>query len=238
MRDPSPLWSDRTGSRTGAKRNHSTESGISLSFSLTNISLKQKKCLQLNNNYQNFVSDVVFDILQVNLVSAFQKTVPRGLGTMSSFFGGVAVFSARTLGSDQTFQTLEKLKIKPYRLRKELCSDFPNHATKLSRPYTTLWSDYPDSVWGSDQTVQTVSSALIWPCRLWTGSWSDYEDRRQWCQTVWSGWTSLREPVRDPSRSDLGWLGSRTSSWELSSSLLQSFDCLSSELFEKLVLAQ
>ena len=87
-----------------------------MSFSVKNISLKQK-CLQLNNNYQNFVFGVVFDIHQLKLGSALQKTFPVGL-TISSFFGGVAVVSAGTRGSEQAFQTMERFLNRPRRLWK------------------------------------------------------------------------------------------------------------------------
>ena len=43
--------------------------------------------------------------IKVKLRSALQKTVPGGL-TTSSFLGRLAIFSAGTLGSDQTFRTL------------------------------------------------------------------------------------------------------------------------------------
>ena len=159
-----------------------------LKFSVRIISLKQKKWPQLNIIYQNFVFGVVFDIHWLKLGCALQKTIPRGW-TISSFFGGLDVFSAGALGSDQTSHTLESFLIRPYRLWKELCSDSPQN--------------YPDPRPRSDQTVQI-------PCRIWMRSWSDYPDRTQWCQTLWSG--RALPPVRHPSRSALGWLESRTSS--------------------------
>ena len=58
---------------------------------------------------------VIFDIHEVKLGSALQKTIPGG-STISSFFGGVAVFSAGILGSDQSFQTLARFLLRPYRL--------------------------------------------------------------------------------------------------------------------------
>ena len=138
---------------------------------------------------------------------------------MSSFFGGVAVISARKL-----------VLIRLSRLWKSLRSNRIDSGKSSVQTFPTMPQNYPDprplsdqtiqTVRGSDQTVQTVSSTLIWSCRIWMGSWSDYEERRQWCQTLWSGWTSLHDPVLDPSRSDLGWLGSRTSSWELSSTVI------------------
>ena len=97
------------------------------------ILLLGKSCLQPNNNYQNFVVGVVFDIHQVKWGSTLQKTVPGGL-TISSLIGGIAVFSAGTHGSDHTFQTLERFLISPYRHWKELYSGYLDYTTELIRP--------------------------------------------------------------------------------------------------------
>ena len=86
--------------------------------------------------------------------------------------------------------------------------------SRLSRLWKDFWTDRADSGKNSDQTVQTVSGALIWPCWLWMGP-------DQTIQTVDSdarlcGVVALYPPppMRDPSWSDQGSLGLRTSSWD------------------------
>ena len=85
-------------------------------------------------NCQNLVISVVFDVHQVKLDVLLLKHSPWGLPISSSVFEGLVVFSIGPLGSEQTFQTLEKFLIGPYRLSNELCSDNADHAKLRSRP--------------------------------------------------------------------------------------------------------
>ena len=78
------------------------------------------------------------------------KSSPLGVNYLFFSFRGTVRFSVGPLSFEQTVQTLEMILIRPYRLWKELCSDYLDHTAQLSRPSNTLWSDYPDSGRGSD----------------------------------------------------------------------------------------
>ena len=106
---------------------------------------------------------MVFDIHQVKLGRALQKTVSGGL-TISSFFGGTAVFSTGTLGSDQTFQILERFLIDQVQTLEvqNLVQTLERALFRLSRPYL---KNNPDPRPCADQTITTLGGALIRLCR-------------------------------------------------------------------------
>ena len=91
---------------------------------------------QLKNISPNLFSNMVYDVHWVKFGDAPQQN--SFWGELSLLFWWTGCLFASTFCFSADFPHSENNFIRPYRLYKGLCLDYPDHATQLSRPYTTL----------------------------------------------------------------------------------------------------